>query len=209
VNQDDLTAARIIRRIRHANSSIDKAAAREMTAELFDLIERARARWRLKPGSSAADENDLIQLMMREIVDDRPPGDAAAYDAAANASMDLAYMLSGPGPDVSDDLYLRYMRLFDRINGTDMVGEFELDGPPAKKPELCIVRDDLPPLEALKQAVIAAVRLAQKGDGSNEIREHVSAFKDATGLYFIMEATEAHRKALFDLVQNAGIPVKS
>jgi hypothetical protein len=31
----------------------------------------------------------------------------------------------------------------------------------------------------------------------------------ATGLNFIMEATEAHRKALFDLVQNAGIPVKS
>jgi hypothetical protein len=70
------------------------------------------------------------------------------------------------------------------------------------------VRDDLPPLEALKQAAIAAVRLAQKGESSNEIFKHVHAFRDATGLNFIMEATEAHRKALFDLVQNAGIPVE-
>ena len=45
--------------------------------------------------------------------------------------------------DNSGDLYLRYMRLFDRINGTDMVGEFNLDGPPARKqkPKLCLVRD--------------------------------------------------------------------
>jgi hypothetical protein len=57
--------------------------------------------------------------------------------------------------------------------------------------------------------VIAAVRLAQKGERSNKIFEHMHAFRDATGLKFAMEATEAHRKALFDLVQNAGIPVKS
>jgi hypothetical protein len=188
-------------RIRRANPSIDKEAARELAAELHDIVASARER------CSAAEESDLIQTMMREIVDDRPPGDAAAYDAGASASMYLAVMLTDP--DSPEDLYLRYMRLFDRINGTDIVGDCDLDGPSAKKPELCLVRDDLPPLEALKQAVIATVRLAQKGEGSNEILEHVHAFRHATGLSFIMEATEAHRKALFDLVQNAGIPMQS
>jgi hypothetical protein len=198
----DLTAARI----RRANPSIGREAARELAADLHDIVGRARALGRAE-GFSAAIENGLIQTMMREIVDDRPPGDAAAYDDGANASMYLASMLTDP--DSPEDLYLRYMRLFDRINGTDIVGECDLDGPSAKKPELCLVRDDLPPLEALKQAVIAAVRLAQKGESSNKILELVSAFRHATGLYFIMNATEAHREALFDLAQKAGIPVKS
>ena len=69
---------------------------------------------------------------MREIVDDRPPGDAAAYDPGSNASMYLAGMLTDP--DSPDDLYLRYMRLSDRINGTDIVGEFDLDGSLRRSP---------------------------------------------------------------------------
>jgi hypothetical protein len=192
----DLTAARI----RRANPSIGREAARELTAELHDIVASARER------CSAAEESDLIQTMMREIVDDRPPGDAAAYDAGASASMYLAVMLTDP--DSPEDLYLRYMRLFDRINGTDIVGECDLDGPPAKKPELCLVRDDLPPLEALKHAVIAAVRLAQKGEGPNRIMELLPEFRESAGIGFIMDATEAHRAALFDLVQKAGIPVE-
>ena len=191
----DLVAARI----RRANPSIDKEAARELAAELHDIVACVRAS-PSPPGIST--RTTSIQTMTHAIIDDRPPSDGAA----ANDSIWVMEWLTELG---GDELYLRYMRLFDRINGTDIVGEFDLDGPPAKKPELCLVRDDLPPLETLKQAVIAAVRLAQKGEGSNKICEHVPAFKDATGLNFIMEATEAHRKALFDLVQNAGIPVKS
>jgi len=197
----DLTAARI----RRANPSIGREAARELAADLHDILGRARALGRAE-GFSAAIENGLIQTMMREIVDDRPPGDAAAYDAGANASIYLACMPTDP--DGSDDLYLRYMRLSDRINGTDMVGEFDLDGPPAKKPRLSLVRDDLPPLDTLKQAAIAAVRLAQKGEGSKKILDLLPAFRESAGIYFIVDATEAHRDALFDLVQKAGIPVE-
>jgi hypothetical protein len=51
------------------------------------------------------------------------------------------------------------------------------------------------------------VRLAQKGEGSNRILEFLPKFKESAGLDFIMHATEIHREALFDLVQNAGIPV--
>ena len=60
-------------RIRRANPSIDKEAARELAAELHDIVASARER------CSAAEESDLIQTMMREIVDDRPPGDAEAH----------------------------------------------------------------------------------------------------------------------------------
>ncbi len=73
--------------------------------------------------------------------------DSGEESSAAGDYEYLVGMLSDPDSEGSDDLYLRYMRLFDRINGTDMVGDFDLDGPPAKKqkPELCLVRDDLPP----------------------------------------------------------------
>jgi hypothetical protein len=101
------------------------------------------------------------------------------------------------------------MRLFDRINGTNMVGDFDLDIPPAKKqkPELCLVRDDIPSLDAIMQALIAAVRLAQSGKGPTKILDLLPAFKESVELDFIMRATEAHRAALFDLAQKAGIPV--
>ena len=119
-------------------------------------------------------------------------------------------MLSDPDSEGSGDLYLRYTRLFDRINGTNTVGDFDLDGPPAKqKPELCLVRDDIPSLEAIMQALIAAVRLAQKREGPTKILDLLPEFKESAGIGFIMDATEAHRAALFDLVQKAGIPVKS
>jgi hypothetical protein len=195
----DLTAARI----RRANPSIDKEAARELAAELHDLVACVQGRCAAQPKPYPEFEaSDLIQTLARTVIDDRPPGDGAA---ATDSMWVWEWVTSLCG----DELYLRYMRLFDRINGTDIAREFELDGPPAKKPKLSLVRDDLPPLEALKHAVIAAVRLAQKGEGSNEIFEYVHAFRDAMGLNFIMEATEAHRKELFDLVQNAGIPMQS
>jgi hypothetical protein len=208
----DLTVARI----RRANPSLSKEAARQMAAELHDIIAGVRKYCAARPGYSAADENDIVQTMMRGVVGD-PPGDAAAraaaYDAGANDSIYLAVMLTDPDdPDDSDNnLFERFIRLFDRVNGTDVVGESGLDDKPAaKKPTPYLVRNDLPPFDALKQAVIAAVLLARKGEGPDpkRILDHAAAFRDATGLNFLMEATEAHHAALFDLVQNAGIPVK-
>jgi len=102
--------------------------------------------------------------------------------------------------------YLRYMRLSERINGTDLVGKFKLD-PRAKRPRLVLVRNDIPSLDAIMQALIAAVRLAQKGEGPRKILDLLPAFKDSSGLDFVMQATEEHREALFDLLQDAGIPV--
>ena len=66
---------------------------------------------------------------------------------------------------------------------------------------------DLPPLDTLKSVVTAAVRLAQKGEGSRAILDLLPGFKDATGLAFVMNAEDKHRAALYDLVQAAGLPV--
>jgi hypothetical protein len=66
---------------------------------------------------------------------------------------------------------------------------------------------EIPALDTLKAAVTAAVRLAQKGEGSKKILELLPDFKDATGLAFIMNSAEEHRGALYDLVLAAEIPV--
>ena len=66
---------------------------------------------------------------------------------------------------------------------------------------------NLPPLDTLKAVVTNAVRLAQKGEGSKTILDLLPAFKDTTGLTFVMNAEDKHRAALYDLVQAAGLPV--
>ena len=66
---------------------------------------------------------------------------------------------------------------------------------------------DLPPLDTLKAVVTSAVRLAQKGEGSNKILDLLPGFKDTTGLTFVMNAEDKHRGALYDLIQAAGLPV--
>ena len=43
------------------------------------------------------------------------------------------------------------------------------------------MRNDLPPLDAIMQAVIAAVRLAQKGEGPKKILDLLPAFKESHG----------------------------
>ena len=73
---------------------------------------------------------------------------------------------------------------------------------PAAAPEV-----DLPPLDTLKAVITAAVRLAQKGEGSKKILDLLPAFKDTTGLPFVMNADDKHRAALYDLVQAAGLPI--
>lgn len=66
---------------------------------------------------------------------------------------------------------------------------------------------ELPALDTLKSVVTTAVRLAQKGEGSKKILELLPAFKDTTGLDFVMNAEDKHRAALYDLVSAADLPV--
>ena len=125
----ELTAARI----RRANPSIGKAAAREIAAELDDIVTGVRKYCARRPDYSANDENDLIQTIMRGIVDD------PAYDADGDDCIFLAAMLGDPDdPDDNNgfNLFSRFIRLFDRVNGTDVVGESGLDDtpPPGEKP---------------------------------------------------------------------------
>ena len=203
----DLVAERICR----ANPSIGREAARELAAELDDIIACALKRWRAAPdfgvvyvdvADAAFDEidgNDLIQTMTYAIID------KALSASEVEHLADMLSVLDSVSDD-SRDLYLRYMRLSDRINGTDLVGKFKLD-PRAKKPRLVLVRNDIPSLDAIMQALIPAVRLAQRGEGPRKILDLLPAFKDSSGLDFVMQATEEHREALFDLLQDAGIPV--
>jgi hypothetical protein len=63
----------------------------------------------------------------------------------------------------------------------------------------------LPSLENLVHAVTTAVRLAQKGEGDDKILDLLPDFKKKTGLDFVMNATDTHRAALFELVKAAGL----
>jgi hypothetical protein len=201
----------VAERIRRANPSIGREAARELAAELDDIIACTLKRWRAAPDFGVvyvdvadavfdeADGNDLIQTLTYAIID------RALSASEVEHLEDMLSVLDSVSDD-SRDLYLRYMRLSDRINGTDLVGKFKLD-PRAKKPRLVLVRNDIPSLDAIMQALIPAVRLAQKGEGPRKILDLLPAFKDSSGLDFVMQATEEHREALFDLLQDAGIPV--
>jgi hypothetical protein len=64
---------------------------------------------------------------------------------------------------------------------------------------------DLPATDVLKAIVTQAVRLAQKKEGPVKILELLPDFKIKTGLGFVMEATDAHRDALFNLILAAGL----
>ena len=79
--------------------------------------------------------------------------------------------------------------------------------PAAPDPAPAAPEVDLPPLDTLKAVITAAVRLAQKGEGSKKILDLLPAFKDTTGLPFVMNADDKHRAALYDLVQAAGLPI--
>ena len=74
--------------------------------------------------------------------------------------------------------------------------ELEPEAPPAR---------DIPSTEALKAMVTQAVRLAQKKEGPTRILELLPEFKAKTGLGFVMEATDAHREALANLIDAAGL----
>jgi hypothetical protein len=157
VTPSDLVGARICR----ANPSIGKEAARQMAAELDDIIACALKRWRAAPDFGViyadpadavfdeADGANLIQMMTYTIIDNLSARELEALSAGKIDPLDdvHSYILSvlESVSDDSRDLYLRYMRLSERINGTDLVDKFKLD-PRAKKSRLVLVRNDIPSL---------------------------------------------------------------
>ena len=67
---------------------------------------------------------------------------------------------------------------------------------------------ELPSLDALKALVTAAVRAAQKGEGSKAILDLLPDFKAKTKLDFVMNAKDEHRQALADLIEGAGLALE-
>ena len=115
--QADLTAARL----RRVNPSINEGTARELAAELHDIIACVQRHCAAQPRPYPAfEESDVIQTLVRTVVD----FSTSDKDAAADEGEWLRDMLSYLG---GHELYLRYMRLSDRVNGTDLVTECDLD----------------------------------------------------------------------------------
>jgi hypothetical protein len=113
----DLTAARF----RRVNPSINVETAQELAAELHDIIACLQRHCASQPRPYPGfEEGDLIQTLLRTVVDISP----SDQDGAACESIWLMEMVTLFG---GNELYLRTMRLFDRVNGTDLVTEFELD----------------------------------------------------------------------------------
>jgi len=63
----------------------------------------------------------------------------------------------------------------------------------------------IPELADLKSTITAAARKAMKKEGPTTILDLLPSFRDATGLDFVMNATEDHRMALYELAVAAGI----
>jgi hypothetical protein len=117
-----LTAAQIIRASRVIH---EESAALEIAAELHDFVACVQKSFAAQPARSDPDPlpdelvvSDVVQTLLRCLVNIGPTD----KDAADSETMWLAEQLIVGG----DDLYPRYMRLYDRVNGTDFVSELEL-----------------------------------------------------------------------------------
>jgi hypothetical protein len=112
----DLTTAQI----RRVNPSINEETAQELAAELHDIVACVQRYFAAPPCNwpfpAALVESDVIQTVLRTAVDFWP----SDQSAAAGESVWVMEMLDSAG---GDELYLRYLRLYDRVNGTDLVKE--------------------------------------------------------------------------------------
>jgi hypothetical protein len=117
----DLIAAQI----RRANPSIDREAAQKLSAELRDLIDRVRTYCGAHPCDTPIgplEESDVIETLLRTSVGFWPSDEA---EAASESIWIMERLVNAGG----DELYLRYMRLYDRVNATERVKERGLDAP--------------------------------------------------------------------------------
>jgi len=81
---------------------------------------------------------------------------------------------------------------------------------PAQAPEqqaatTAAASQNIPELADLKSTITAAARKAMKKEGPTTILDLLPSFRDATGLDFVMNATEDHCMALYELAVAAGI----
>jgi hypothetical protein len=107
----ELTVSRIQRR-----ASISADAAHQMATELHEIAAGYRQLFALRPPCDAyaeSEETDVVETILRTAVDVWP----LDKDAAASESMWPAERFSAVD---GDELYERYLRLFDKINGTDL-----------------------------------------------------------------------------------------
>ena len=104
---------------RRANASITEETAQILAAELDDIIESVRELYRAPPVFEG-EEIYLFEAVWRTAVNIWPDDEAAAIEESVYV-MERLTDLGG------DELYLRYLRLCDSVNGDDLATEFELD----------------------------------------------------------------------------------
>ena len=107
----ELTAMRI-----QGHARISAEAAHQMAIELHGIVAAYRQLFAVRPPCGCFvdnEETDVIETVLRTAVDVWP----SDKDAAAGESMWLAERFMAVD---GDELYERYLRLFDKINGTDL-----------------------------------------------------------------------------------------
>jgi hypothetical protein len=112
----DLMAARM----RRVNRSINEETAGELAAEAQEIIACVQRSYSagLRRGSPDDEEIDVVRTFLRTVVDIWP----SEKGDAADESVWLMERLT----DIDDELYRRYMRLCDRVNGTDLFAAWDL-----------------------------------------------------------------------------------
>jgi len=107
-------------RIRRVNRRINKERAGELAAEVYDIIACVQRSYcpGLRRGSADIEAIHVIQSLLRTVVNIWPTDE----EDAVNESVWLMLSLT----DIDDELYRRYMRLCDRVNGTDLSAEWDL-----------------------------------------------------------------------------------
>jgi hypothetical protein len=106
----ELTAMRI-----QGRASVSAATAHQLAIELHAIVAAYRQLFAVRPpGRCFVDneETDVVETILRTAVDLWPrDGDEVAYESV--------WLIERFSAVDGDELYERYLRLFDRINGTD------------------------------------------------------------------------------------------
>jgi hypothetical protein len=78
---------------------------------------------------------------------------------------------------------------------------------PAPTVNALVAANDAARLQFLKDAITTTARAAMNGKGDKKILDLLPAFREATGLDFVMNAREEHIPALVQLAEQAGVPL--
>jgi len=114
----ELTAARIQRR-----ASISAEAAHWLAIELHDIVAAYRQLFSVRPpcdGYAETEETDVVETMLRTAGDVWP----SDQDAAEIEGIWLSEKFDAVD---GDEPYVRYLRVVDKINGTDFAQLFDVN----------------------------------------------------------------------------------